>query len=565
MTQGAPSPQDPVSILLIDDRREDLLALEVILEGLGVRLVKASSGTDALRCVLREEFAVILLDVWMPGMHGFEVAELIKKRERSRHIPIIFLTAESKDVESIYRGYEVGAVDYILKPYDRNMVRAKVSVFVELYRRGSEIRRQEERERALMREQMARAAAEASLRRLEFLAEASSLLSRSLDAQGILKGLVDLCTPRLASWCVVDLVDASGAVEQAAFAHEDEALLPLAGDLSQRLPTGPSGALRSGQPQVSEDPRRLAASLGVARAEVVEQLGAEAWVSVPLSARGQVLGAMTLVSARPGHVYGPDDVALAVDLGQRAALAFDNARLYANAQRAVRIRDEFLSIASHELRTPLSALELQAQSVNVQLGRQPVDLGRLQSKAAVMQRQVERLSRLISEMLDVSRIEAGRLELDREDIDLGELVGQVAARMAGEIERAQSMLELDTPEGVVGRWDRLRLDQVVTNLLQNAIKYGHAAPIRIWLRREDGAALLAVEDHGIGISAADQRRIFERFERAVSARQYGGMGVGLFIVDQIVRAHGGRIDVRSAPGQGATFTVRLPLAPGEER
>src|SRR5262249_5558319 len=154
---------------------------------------------------------------------------------------------------------------------------------------------------------------------------------------------------------------------------------------------------------VRGDPRRLAASLGVARAEVVSQLGAGAWVSVPLSARGQVLGAMTLVSARPEHIYGPDDVALAGGLGQRAALAGDNARLYANAQRAVRIRDEFLSIASHELRTPLSALELQAQSMNVQLDRKPVDLGRLQSKAAVMARQVERLSRLISEMLDVSR------------------------------------------------------------------------------------------------------------------------------------------------------------------
>src|SRR5262249_61320244 len=154
---------------------------------------------------------------------------------------------------------------------------------------------------------------------------------------------------------------------------------------------------------------------------------------------------------------------------------------------------------------------------------------------------VERSSGLIGEMLDGSRIEAGRLELDREDVDLGELVGHVAARMAGELERTESRLELDTPEGVVGRWDRSRLDQVVTNLLQNAIKYGQAGPIRISLRREEGAGLLAVQDHGIGIPAADQRRIFERFERAVSARQYGGMGVGLFIVDQMVRAHGGRI------------------------
>jgi PAS domain S-box-containing protein len=707
MAEGGSSPVDPISILLVDDRREDLLALEVILEGPGVRLVKASSGAEGLRCVLREDFAVILLDVSMPGMQGFEVAELIKHRERSRHIPIIFLTAESKDVESIYRGYEVGAVDYIVKPIDRYTVRAKVSVFVELHRRGAEIRRQaellqaaererrevelaelkraterryrnlaeaipqsvwttlpngdatyfndrwvhhtgfscaqslgqgwqsvlhpndverfveqwrralaageplraecrlrssmgsytwhlcevlperdkdgrllgwlgtftdvneqkqleEERERVLAREQRARAAAEESLRRLEFLAEASSLLTRSLDTQGILKGLVDLCTPRLSSWCVASVIDADGTVEQAAFAHEDEALRALGGELGRPHETAPGvlGVLAGGQPEVCPapcDPARLAAALGAPRPEVVGLLGAAAYVSVPLCARGQVLGTMTLVSARASRAYGPADVALAVDLGQRAALAIDNARLYANAQRAVRLRDEFLSIASHELRTPLSALELQAQSVQVQLGKQPVDLARINAKATVMQRQVERLSRLINEMLDVSRIEAGRLELDREDVDLAELVHDVAGRFTGELERASSRLEIQIQDSVTGRWDRLRVDQIVTNLLQNAIKYGQSGPIRISLRREEDGAILEVTDHGIGISPADQRRIFERFERAVSARQYGGMGVGLFIVDQIVRAHGGRVDVRSAPGEGATFAVRLPL------
>ena len=564
MASSEASSTRPINILLVDDRAEDLLALEVILEDPAVRLVKASSGPEALRCVLREDFALIMLDVTMPGMEGIEVAERIKQRPRSRHIPIIFLTAESKNVESIYRGYEVGAVDYILKPFDPSVVRAKVAVFGELHRRGEEIRRQaellrevervrreaeivelrgaterryhnlaeaipqivwtaqpggeasyfnrrwvdhtgftptqslgqgwqsvihpndvqrfleqwrralatgeplrtecrlrsavgsyrwhlcevlperdkdrrllgwlgtftdvneqkqleEERARVLLREQPARAEAEASLRRLEFLAEASNLLTRSLDAQGIMKGLAELVTPRLCTWCVVDLLDAEGAVVQAAFAHEDEARRALGEALGERPSPGPgashgvAGVLRSGQPEVSAtpcDPRFVAAALGVRRAEVVEQLGAAAYVSVPLSARGQVLGALTLVTARPERAYGPADVALAVDLGQRAALAVDNARLYADAQQAVRLRDEFLSIAAHELRTPLSALELQAQSVLVQLGRQPVDLPRIFGKATVMQRQVERLTRLINEMLDVSRIEAGRLALD---------------------------------------------------------------------------------------------------------------------------------------------------------
>jgi signal transduction histidine kinase len=284
---------------------------------------------------------------------------------------------------------------------------------------------------------------------------------------------------------------------------------------------------------------------------------------VPLCTRGQVLGAITLVSARPGHVYGPPDIALAVDLGQRAALAVDNARLYAKAQRAVQLRDEFLSIASHELRTPLSSLELQAQSIQVQLERRSVDLGRIQAKATVLQRQVERLSQLISAMLDVSRIEAGRLQLDHEEVDLAELTRDVAERFAEEIERAGSTLDLSLQEGTIGTWDRLRLEQVVTNLLQNAIKYGQGGPIRISIEREGALAVLKVEDRGLGISPADQRRIFERFERAVSARQYGGMGIGLFLVRQILAAHEGDIEVSSEPGRGAVFTARLPLGQGE--
>ncbi len=595
MAQDGSPPTPPISILIVDDREEDLLALEVTLDAPSIRLVKASSGSKALRSVLAEDFALILIDVSMPGMDGFEVARLIKQRSRSRHIPIIFLTAESKDVDSIYRGYEAGAVDYILKPLDADVVRAKVGVFVELHRRGEEIRRQaellqeaerarreaeieelrrateqryrnlaeaipqivwtaepggeasyfnqrwtdhtgftstqslgsgwqsvvhpndaqrfveqwrraistgsplrtecrlrsslgsyrwhlcevlperdhdkqivgwlgtftdvneqkqleEERARHLLREQVARAEAEAALRRLEFLAEASNQLSRSLDAQGVLQRLAELCTPRLATWCVVDVVDvlrADGAVAQAAFAHEDEALRPLGDELAKRLPpramtgsgapSGVAGVLASGQPEVSGppgDPLLLAAALGVERADVVERLGVVASISVPLSVRGQVLGAMTLVWARGDRVYEAPDVALAVDLGQRAALAVDNARLYAHAQQAVRIRDEFFSIASHELRTPLSALELQTQSIRVQLGKQPVDMERIAAKVEVAQRQVRRLVRLIAEMLDVSRIEAGRLELDREEVDLGELIRDVAGRFGGEAERA---------------------------------------------------------------------------------------------------------------------------------
>ena len=528
MTQDGSPSTPPISILLVDDREEDLLALEATLNAPGVRLVKASSGPKALRSVLGEDFAVMLVDVSMPGMDGFEVARLIKQRQKSRHIPIIFLTAESKDVDSIYRGYEAGGVDYILKPLDADVVKAKVGVFVELHRRGEEIQRQAEllqaaerarreaeidelrrttewryrnlaeaipqivwtaepggeatyftqrwtdhtgcttaqslglgwqsvihpndvqrfveqwrraiaageplraecrlrsalgsyrwhlcevlperdrdkqlvgwlgtftdvneqkeleaeRARHLLREQLARAEAEVALRRLEFLAEASNLLSRSLDAQGVLQRLAELCTRRLASWCVVDIVDSRARTAPSRRPRSRTRTrrgAPSAPSSLRRLPPagashGVAGVLASGQPEVSGpscDPLLVAAALGVPRADVVESLGAAAYVSVPLSVRGEVLGVMTLVSARADRAYEAADVALALDLGQRAALAFDNARLYAHVQQAVRIRDEFFSIASHELRTPLSALELQAASIRIQLGKRPVDL-----------------------------------------------------------------------------------------------------------------------------------------------------------------------------------------------
>jgi signal transduction histidine kinase len=360
-----------------------------------------------------------------------------------------------------------------------------------------------------------------------------------------------------------------GAIEQVAFGHEDPTMLGASADLARRLPTavdaafGVAAVIRSRRPETSScDPVTLAAALGIADVEAVRRLGAAAYLTVPLCARDQVLGALTLVTSAPARTFDPSDIALVVDIGQRAALAVENARLYAAAQQAIRVREEFLSIASHELRTPLSALELQVQSFQIQIAKKTIDVPRVAAKAAVIRRQVDRLARLISEMLDVSRIDAGRLELTIDDVDLGDLVREVGARFAGELERAATTLTLALDAGVVGQWDRLRLDQVVTNLLHNAIKYGKGAPIHVALDVDPASrtARLTVTDHGIGISAKDQPRIFGRFERAVSSRAYGGMGVGLFIVAQIIAAHHAEITVDSALGEGATFTVKLPMA-----
>ncbi|MCE9670996.1 CHASE domain-containing protein [Myxococcus stipitatus] len=236
-------------------------------------------------------------------------------------------------------------------------------------------------------------------------------------------------------------------------------------------------------------------------------------------------------------------------------------RLASEARAAVRIRDEFLSVAAHELRTPLTSLKLQLQLLFRQLRQETrLDAGRLERSMETCERQTTRLSQLIDSLLDVSRLTSGRLELQLEELDLGDVVRELALRFETEAQAASIQLTVDAPGGILGRWDRLRLEQVITNLVSNALKYGNGAPVEVRVRGGEREARLEVEDHGIGVSPEDSRRIFDRFERAVSSRHYGGLGLGLFITRQLVEALGGRIMLESRPGQGSVFTVTLPLS-----
>jgi signal transduction histidine kinase len=229
----------------------------------------------------------------------------------------------------------------------------------------------------------------------------------------------------------------------------------------------------------------------------------------------------------------------------------------------VQIREDFVAVASHELRTPLSALVLQVQGLIRAYGRADGGLPAEQVLAKLVQAegQIERLTRLIDTLLDVTRINSGQLELSLEDVDLCDVARDVASRLEIELERAGCSLDLDIPEAAVGRWDRLRIDQVITNLLMNAIKYGRGKPIQLRISADGKSAVLQVMDQGIGIAQEYIARIFGRFERAAPTSPYGGLGVGLYIVDRILRAHGGSIQVESAPGMGARFQVALPLPP----
>jgi PAS domain S-box-containing protein len=247
------------------------------------------------------------------------------------------------------------------------------------------------------------------------------------------------------------------------------------------------------------------------------------------------------------------------DLTEHKRAEEDRAKLL-KAQEAIRLRDEFLSIASHELKTPLTSMQLQVSGIQRNLRRS--DSGRdpkLVARIDRLDHQVQRLADLINDLLDISRAAAGHLKLELAECDLERLVRDAVDRLKDQIadSRCSVSLELDGP--IIGMWDSQRIDQVVTNLLTNALKYGRGGRVAIEAGIRDGRAFLRVRDHGIGIPAADQSRIFERFTRAAPVEHYGGLGIGLWIVKEILNSMGGTIAVVSQPGQGAAFTVELPL------
>jgi PAS domain S-box-containing protein len=268
------------------------------------------------------------------------------------------------------------------------------------------------------------------------------------------------------------------------------------------------------------------------------------------------------ISLSPILVDGSPCVVAAVrDVGERKRLE-ERARLLRQAQAEVRDRDEFLSIASHELRTPVAALQLQLQMLQRAAQRSIEELPRaLDAKLEGLERQTRRIGVLVGELLDVSRMRLGKLELVREPGDLSEIARETVAHVKDELERTGSRLVLDL-EPTTGSFDRSRIEQVITNLLANAAKFGKGKPVTLHVDPDGPRARLRVVDRGIGISAEDQARVFDRFERAVPSQHFGGLGLGLYIARQIVEAHGGEIRVESAPGAGTTFTVLLPREPG---
>jgi PAS domain S-box-containing protein len=407
---------------------------------------------------------------------------------------------------------------------------------------------------------------------LRFLSDASRELAEvRAEPDAILAGVAHLAASSVATWCLVDLLEEDGTFRRVAAAHRDpdrEALVgeaprypsthDAASPLFQALARGESRLYPDFLPehgrQMTRTPEQLAG---------LERMGALSLMLVPMRSRGQAVGLFTLASCDAGRRYGPEDLEMVEELSRRVVAAVDNARLYREAQEAVRLRDEFLGIASHELKTPLTPLRLKLQVLQRQVNDAMVDGAPLSpayfsESLDVALRQVRKLTDLVDNLLDVARISAGRLALELEEVDLASVAAELLSRFAPSAEKLGCALELHAPEPVFGRWDRLRVEQVVTNLLSNALKYGAGRPVVVRVEEIGERARLTVEDQGIGISEDDLGRIFERFERAVSDRHYGGLGLGLYITRQIVEAFGGTVSVNSKPGHGSTFILELP-------
>jgi signal transduction histidine kinase len=322
--------------------------------------------------------------------------------------------------------------------------------------------------------------------------------------------------------------------------------------------------LRTGEPELYSDvPDALLveAARDEEHLQTLRTLVFRSYMCLPMVARGHTLGTITLVTAESGRRYGHAELAFGEDLASRAAIALDNARLYRDAQAAVRARDQFLSIASHELKTPLTSLMGYIDLMQRRAARAGDQNERDQRAIRVVGEQAARLNKLIGALLDLSRIETGQLSIERGLVDLNSLARRVVEETQPTTERhAITFSGADQPMMLLG--DELRIEQVIQNLIQNAIKYspvGGVVTVRV--EREGASATVRVSDQGIGIPAAALPQLFRRFYRAPNAdsQHISGMGIGLDVVKEIIELHGGSVDVASQEHQGSTFTIRLPL------
>ena len=561
-------------ILIVDDRPDKLLVYQTILEELGQRLFVADSGQQALKQVLERDFAVILLDVNMPGMDGLETAALIRNRSRSAHVPIIFITADYNDEHHMARGYALGAVDYIGLPVVPEILRAKVKVFVELYLLAEQAKRQAEEHMALLDERIARAAAEEATRSLAFLAAASATLSGLLDINAITRELVRLCVPVVGGAAALTLVQESPADpagerlwprDAGHDPHSRVSSPELAGVAIPQVEQALERVLAGGKPEVITNLAPFATEetpQGQPPADTMRPATDIHSVAViPLVARGRTLGALSLGLADPARWFDTDTLSMATELAGRAAIALDNARLYAKMQEQDRRKDEFLAMLAHELRNPLAPISNAVYVLRALEG----DPGKIGWARDVIGRQLKQLVRLVDDLLDVSRITHGRIELKSEAIDVARAVAAAVETSRPYVDAAEHSLAVSLPqEPLQVKGDSARVAQILANLVNNAARYtDKGGMIELSATREGGEIVFRVRDNGIGIPPEAMPTIFDAFHQLDRRldRSRGGLGVGLTLARRLVEMQGGSISAQSeGAGRGSEFTVRLPSA-----
>ena len=551
-------PNERANILIVDDRADKRVVFSTVLEELGQNVITASSGEEALRWLLDNECAVILLDVNMPGMDGLETAEFIRSRRKSAHTPIIFITAFADEMHTT-RGYSLGAVDYILSPVVPNVLRSKVKAFVQLHRLNAELSRRADERVALAREQVARSAAEESQRRAIFLAEATQVMASSLDVDTILDGAARLVVPFLADYCLVVLADQGGAVRA-----RKVSCVPIWERHLGKQWSAFETMLAESQERVIASGQRLSRE-GLTPGN---SPGSEGFVTgelhaLPLVTRGESRGALVLGLGPSARRLSGADLALAESLAGRAASALDNCLLYEEIQNADRRKDEFLATLSHELRNPLAPLRsalhmLQKSSVERKQAAPLLDL---------MERQVGQIVHLVEDLLDVSRITRGAIELRREPLEIATEIRHALESCQSALDACRHSVSVKLPvEPLYVVADRIRLQQILENLVLNATKYTDpGGRIEVSAENDLHGVTIRVRDNGIGIAPEKLSRVWDLFVQVDDSpqRSRSGLGIGLALVRDLVKRHGGTVEAESEGlGRGSIFTVRLPRAVG---
>jgi signal transduction histidine kinase len=537
----------PLRVLVVEDDPEDLLLIghELRQGGFQPELHRVETAEELRAALQQRDWDIILSDYFLPVFSAPDALQVLQ--ETGLDIPFIVVSGGAGEQQGVDM-MRAGARDYFPKDRIARLPAAVTRELAEAKARRSRVRA--ELERAL-------------------LARVGEVLAAPLDFEQWLTRLVWLPVPALADCCAIFLEEPGVGLRMMALAHEAPGLKqpPLAAEL--RVPLGleaahgPGYVLRTGRPEllldVSEQLELLARN--EAHLDLLRALGLRSVIYVPLQGRHGAMGVLSLGTTGQRRL-GAEDLGLAQELARRVSLVLENALLFQEMQEAVRLRDDFLTVAAHELRTPLTTLQLQLGSIT-QRARRDSAAPDFSDRLERCQRQVRRLGSLVEALLDVSRLSSGQMVLQPERVSLSEVVSEVVDRHAAEAQGARCELRLEAESGLFGQWDRLRVEQAVASLLSNALKFGSGQPVEVVVTGVAGMARVEVRDRGIGIPPDQLERIFERFERAVSSRSYGGLGLGLYLARRAAQAHGGQVWAQARPGGGATLTLELPLAQAE--